>query len=221
MQLEEKLKCMNEAYWSVARIAGLLLLASALIPIGGVLLIVAATDYRPVIGGSLQDLERIAGQIKAHRWALTFWVGGYLGAVSGYGLLTTQVQQSVSHAIASIALIGVALAFIFVALEASFHMSMTTWVAEKTVHGSDIQSFYEPLRLWTSVYGQRIYVFIGLLAIAGYGWAFLRTDLLPDLVGWASIGWGVLWIAALLVFQITIPGTLLIMSSLIGMALLL
>jgi hypothetical protein len=209
---------MSETFWSATRVAGVLLLSSALIPIGGSLILMVGTGYRPVIGGSLQDLERIATEVTAHRWALGFWIIGYLAALSGFGLLTSLLQESSSRAISSIALIGIVVVFVFVALEATFHMSVTTWAAEKTSLDSAVPSFYEPLRLWISVYGQGIYVVIGLLAIAGYGWAFLRTGLLPDLVGWASIGWGALWIAALIVFRTTIPGALLIMTLVIGIA---
>jgi hypothetical protein len=212
---------MSETFWSATRVAGVLLLSSALIPIGGTIILVAVTGYRPAIGGSLQELERIASEVTAHRWALSFWVAGYLAALSGFGVLTSLLQESSNRAISSIALIGIAIVFVFVALEATFHMTVTTWAAEKTVLDSAVPSLYEPLRLWISVYGQGIYVVLGLLAIAGYGWAFLRTDLLPDLVGWAAIGWGALWIAVLVVFRITIPGTLLIMASVIGIALLL
>jgi hypothetical protein len=212
---------MSEAFWSATKVAGVLLLASALIPIGGALALVVATGYRPVIGGSSQDLERIASQVTAHQWALSFWIVGYLSALSGFGVLTSLLQEPSSWAISSLALIGMAIVFIFVALEAAFHMSMTTWVAEKAILGSAVPSFYEPLRLWLSVYGQYIYMIIGLLAIAGYGWAFLRTGLLPDLVGWASIGWGALWIVVIVVFRTTVPGALLIMPLVIGIVLLL
>jgi len=212
---------MGEAFWSATRVPGMLLLSSALIPIGGSLILMVATGYRPVIGASLQDLERLAGEVTAHRWALGFWVVGYLAALSGFGLLTSLLQEPSSRAIVSIALIGIAIVFVFVALEATFHMTVTTWVAEKTIVDSAVPSFYEPLRLWISMSVQPIYVVLGLLAIAGYGWAFLRTELLPDLVGWTSIGWCALWIAVLIAFRITIPGTLLIMSLVIGIALLL
>ncbi len=181
----------------------------------------AITGYRPVIGGSLTDLERIADQVSAHRWALGFWVTGYLVMLSGFSVLNSLLLDSGGRAIPSIAFMGITIVFVFVALEATFHMSVTTWAAEKAVLDSAVPKFYEPLRLWFSVYGQCIYVVIGLLAIAIYGWAFLRTELIPDLAGWAAIGWGLLWITVLVAFQITIPGTLLIMALVIGVALLL
>lgn len=212
---------MSETFWSAARVAGLLLVSSALIPIGGALILVLVTGYRPVIGGSNQELERIASQVTTHRWALSLWVVGYLAALTGFGVLTSLLQELGVRTISSLALIGFAIVFVFVALEAAFHMSVTIWAAKETVLGSAVPSLYEPLRLWLSVYGQYIYTVLGLLAIAGYGWAFLRTELLPDLVGWASIGWSALWIVAFILFRTTIPGTLLIMPLFIGIALLL
>lgn len=212
---------MNETFWSVTNVAGLLLLASALIPIGGIITLVMATGYRPVIGGSLPELERIATGVTAHRWALTFWTIGYLAMLSGFGVLTSRLQESNNRAIPSIALIGIIIVFVFVALEATFHMSVTTWVAENSTQDPSLPDLYQPLRLWFSVYGQYVYTIIGLLAIAGYGWIFLQTEHLPDLVGWASISWGVLWIAVFIVFRTTIPGTLLVMPAVIGIFLLL
>ena len=212
---------MSEAIWSSTKVAGVLLLISALIPIGGTLALVVATGYRPAVGASIQDLERIAGEVTAHRWALGFWVVGYLAALAGFGVLTSLLQGSNPRAISSTALIGFTIVFMFVALEATFHMSVTTWAAEKTTLDPVVPSFYEPLHLWVSMAIQPIYLVLGLIAIAGYGWAFLRTELVPDLAGWASLGWCALWIAISALSRATIPGVLLIISSVIGIALLL
>jgi hypothetical protein len=211
---------MGEEFWSATRVAGVLLVSSALIPIGGGLVLALATGYRPVIGGSQQDLERIASQVTTHRWALSFWVVGYFAALLGFGILTSQLQESGGRTIASLALAGYVITFIFVALEATFHMSVTIWAALETIRDSAVPNFYEPFRQWLSVYGQYIYSIIGLLAIAGYGWALLRTGLIPDWVGWLSIGWSGLWIVAFLALRTTLPGTLLIMPLVIGIALL-
>ncbi len=99
-------------------------------------------------------------------------------------------------------------------------MSVTIWAAQETLRSSAVPSFYEPFRQWLSVYGQDIYGFVGLLAIAGYGWALLRTGLIPDWAGWAAIGWSGLWLVAFLALGTTIPGVLLIMPFVIGLALL-
>lgn len=202
------------------KVAGMLLVSSALIPIGGGLVLVLATGYRPVIGGTPQELERIAGQVTTHRWALSFWVVGYFAALLGFGVLTSLLQESVGRTISSLALLGFVITFILVALETTFHMSVTIWAAEETLRSSAVPSFYEPFRLWLSVYGQYVYSFIGLFAIACYGWALLQTGLIPDWVGWAAIGWSVFWLVAFLVLQTTIPGVLLIMPFVIGIALL-
>ena len=211
---------MSEDFWSATRVAGMLLVSSALIPIVGALVLVMANGYRPVIGGSHGELERIAGQVTTHRWALSFWVVGYFAALLGFGVLTSLLPESGGRTIASLALIGFVITFIFVALEAAFHMSVTIWAAEETVRSSAVPSFYEPFRQWLSVYGQYIYGFVGLLAIAGYGWALLRTGLIPDWAGWAAIGWSGFWLVAFLALGTTIPGVFLIMPFVIGLALL-
>lgn len=203
------------------RVAGILLVSSALIPIGGALVLVLATGYRPVIGGTPQELERIAGQVTTHRWALSFWVIGYFAALLGFGVLTSLLQESVGRTISSLALLGFVITFILVALETTFHMSVTIWAAEETLRNSAVPTYYEPFRQWLSVYGQYIYSLVALLAIAGYGRALLQTSLVSDWVGWAAIGWSVFWLVAFLVIRTSIPGVLLIMPLVIGTMLLL
>ena len=147
---------MSEAFWSTTRVVGALLLSSALIPIGGSFILMVAISYRPVIGGSLHDLERIAGEVTSHRWALGFWIIGYLAALSGFGVLTGLLQEPSGRAIPTIALIGMAIVFIFVALEAAFHMSVTTWAAEKTILDSAVGHLSVGAR-----FGSRCWLYFG------------------------------------------------------------
>ena len=40
---------------------------------------------------------------------------------------------------------------------------------------------------------ERNYVVLACFALAAYGWAILRTEVLPRWLGWAAIGWNVVW----------------------------
>jgi hypothetical protein len=201
------------------KIAGALLLLGPLIPVAGSLLLVLAWGYRPVIGASQADLERIAGQITPHRWALGFWVAGFFTILMGFGVLTTLLEEPTAQRVSWLALIGFVVTFILVALEATFHMSVTTWTAAETVRSATVPRFYEPLRQWVD-YGQFFYTMIGLLSIAGFGWAFLQTELVPVWLGWACVAWSALWLVAFIALRATIPGFLLIMPLVIGIAML-
>ena len=37
------------------------------------------------------------------------------------------------------------------------------------------------------------YVVLACFALVAYGWAILRTEVLPRWLGWAAIGWSVVW----------------------------
>ena len=40
---------------------------------------------------------------------------------------------------------------------------------------------------------ERNYVVLACFAVAAFGWAILSTDVLPRWLGWAAIGWSVVW----------------------------
>lgn len=117
------------------------------------------------------------------------------------------------------AYVAVLVAAILGILEASFHMSVTTWAAQEEAYTASLPVVYPALHQWVG-FMQLIYVNLGLLSLAGYGWALLRTGLLPSWVGLAALVWGVGWLLAFLVMGATIPGVLFIMPAVIGVALL-
>ena len=49
----------------------------------------------------------------------------------------------------------------------------------------DFSELFEPLRLWKSMWVQRFYVPMGIVAVAAYGWAILETRMLPR---WGRMG---------------------------------
>lgn len=66
-----------------------------------------------------------------------------------------------------------------------------------------------------------VYQLLGLLATAGFGWALLQTSLLPSWVGWATLGWGVVWAGVFLKTTNGFPLLPMVMQLVIGIALLL
>jgi hypothetical protein len=90
----------------------------------------------------------------------------------GFGLLVNVPQEPDSQTISTLILVGYVIVFVFVAQEATFHMRVTTWAVGETARSSAVPSFYGPLRQWISWYGQAVYVIVGLLALAAFGWGF-------------------------------------------------
>ncbi len=135
-------------------------------------------------------------------------------------MLTIRLREAGEVRVSSMALILLGFAAILGVLEGTFHMSVTTWAAQEAARTSSVPSTYEPLRHWVNVSIQLFYTALGLLALTGYGWALIRSELIPLWVGWGSVGWGLVWIVILLLTRGTVPAVLFIMPPLIGIALL-
>jgi len=59
-----------------------------------------------------------------------------------------------------------------------------------------------------------------LLATAGFGWAVLRSDVLPAWVGWVAVGWSVLWLVFPLVFKSDLPAAFALFPIIFGVGML-
>lgn len=109
-------------------------------------------------------------------------------------------------------------ATILAILYSTSRMSIELWAAGQAARIGSLPEFFEPLKAWTgSFFGvaERVY----FLATAGFGLGILRTGLLARWVGWAAIGWSLLWLLGGLLGGVP-PATPLIMPVVIGFALL-
>ncbi|MFQ5923557.1 MAG: hypothetical protein ACE5M4_12010, partial [Anaerolineales bacterium] len=202
---------MNEGLWSTERIAGAALTVSTLILVAAFALLVARRALPAVFALLEGSLEEVAQHVSTFRSVNLMYGAGWILQLLGFGMLTIRLREIGDGTISSLALILLGFAAMLGALEATFHMSVTTWAAQEAARTSNVPSFYEPLRHWVNVSIQQIYTVLGLLALAGYGWALIQTELVPLWVGWASMGWGLVWIVALLMTRGTIPAVLFIM----------
>jgi hypothetical protein len=92
-----------------------------------------------------------------------------------------------------LAFTAVLIATILGLLHATFHMTVATWAAQEAARTGSLPEVYEPLRIWIGG-AFRIAYLLHLLAMAGFGWAILRTNLLGSWIGQVIIGWSLLWI---------------------------
>ena len=214
----------SQAVQGPGRVAGALLVASLLILVIA-LVIMAASGALPAFSASLQgSLEQMAPYAVTFRRVNLLYAVGWIVELLGFGLLAHLLLRASDgrlaiEQVAVLALIAMLAAAILGILEASFHMSVTTWAAQEEADTTSLPDVYPALRQWVG-YMQLIYVILGLLSLAGYGWALLGTGLLPPWVGVASLAWGGSWLLVFLVMGATIPGVLFIMPAVIGIALL-
>ena len=101
----------------------------------------------------------------------------------------------------------------------STHVPPTLLAAEEATRTSIVPAYYEPLRVAADGL-LRVYLILGLVATAGFGWALLLTGTLPAWVALATVGWGVAWAGVALVTSEAIPLLPMVMPLVIGISLL-
>lgn len=135
----------------------------------------------------------------------------------GFGLLTIMLVQAGDETLAIPAFIAVVVAAILGVLHGTFNMSVEIWASQEAARTGSIPEIYVVLQDWISD-TFRIGYLLYLAATAVYGWAILRTDLLPAWLGMAAIGWSLLWLLSGLIGD-GAPAIPLIMPAVIGAAL--
>jgi hypothetical protein len=211
----------SSRFWqqSSEKAAGLLLVASLLIGLMAVPIMVvsgALPGFAAALQRALTDLAPHAGTFRLLN--LLYTLAGIVQLL-GFALLARRLAHAGAEAPATLAFTLIAVASILGVLHGTFNMSVMTWAAEVAARTGSAPEGYEVLRVWVSS-AFRVGYRAHLLAAAGFGWAIVRTRLLPPPLGWAAIGWSLLWALGSLA-GVGAPGLLFIMPAVIGTALLL
>jgi hypothetical protein len=208
---------MNQEFWTDERVAGSLLVTSLLILVLA-LIIMIASGAMPGFSAMLQgSLAQVAPYAATFRLLILLFVIGWIVQLLGLGLLTRLLLRAGGEQLAILAFTLILVAAIISILYSTFRMSVELWAAQEAARIGTLPAFYEPLRAWISDFfrvASRMYH----LAVAGYGLGILRTGLLVSWVGWAAIGWSLLWLLGGLV-GVGAPAIPLIMPVIIGIAL--
>lgn len=138
----------------------------------------------------------------------------------GFTLLAVMLAEAGERALASVALVLFVFAVAVAVIEGSFQGAVTPWAGRHWERTGAVPELFEALRHWVQYGVQPVYMAAYLLAMAGFGWAVLRTAVLPDWVGGAALGWTGL--AAVLYFGVVgAPAVIAVYPLLFGFALVL
>ena len=209
-------KIFEESFWNPERVAGLLLLSAFLVPI--LMLVVFA------LHGNLADVfSQIGGAGRngfVRNVSLSGWISASLLSLAGFNLITILLQREGEKLLSSVALTAMLLTTALLVLEATIHLAFGAWAGDEFLRTGSEPALYSVFFEWSSVILQRIYVSIGYIGLALFGWSILQTAWLPGWAGWMSIAWGGSMLGFLLLSGTTLPATLLIPGAVIGMILL-
>lgn len=209
---------MNRALWTDRSVAGGLLVGSLLI------LLLAA--IRMIAGGAIPgfaamvqgSLAQAAPYTATFRLLIFLFVIAWLMQLLGLSLLTRLLLRAGSEQLAILAFTLTLVATILAVLYVTFRLSVDLWIAQEAATTAVTPALYAPLRAWISdsfKVATRAYH----LAVAGFGFAIVRTRLLAPWVGWAAMAWSLFWLLGGL-FGIGAPAIPLIMPAVIGVTLL-
>jgi uncharacterized membrane protein YGL010W len=200
------------------RIAGILLAASLLILLLALIILLVRGALPAFAAGLRGSLAAKAPYAATFHWLNLLWTAGWIVQLLGFGMFTRLLLSVDDESLAILPFLAVLIAAIIGVLHGTFHMTVESWASLETARTGNIPEAYEPLRDWIGSSFRVAYV-LHLAAIVGFGWGILRTGLLAPWVGWAAIGWGILWLAGYLV-GVGAPAILFIMPAVIGIALL-
>ena len=214
---EHSLAGMRKHILNTQYLSGILLLAGTMVIGTGMIVLAVRGELRGLDAGFM-GVEGINNAATAFRTLEIYQVVWMILLFLGFGALTILLQEAGDHSISMLSLNLYIVMVVGMAIEGSFHSSVTVWAAREWSMKAAVPEFYEPLRQWVNGSVQLVYTSFGLLAMAGYGWSILRTRVLPRWVGWTVVGWIGFWGMFFVLRQETLPPILMIPPIILGVA---
>lgn len=185
---------MDQTFWNDKRIAGSLLAASFLILLLALIIWITSGAIRGFLASQGQgSLAQMAPYVNITRLLILSFMVAWIVQLLGFGLLTRLLLRAGGPQLAVLAFTLILVATILAIVNLAFRMNIQLWAAQETARTGSLPAVYELLRAWPSSLfdiAERAYY----LAVAGIGLGILRTGLLARWVGWAAIGWNLLWL---------------------------
>lgn len=203
-------------FWNLGRITGVLLILAFLIPI----LLIGIFTITGNLPKVFSQIQGSGHDSFVRNISLVGWIIASLVSLAGLTLLSFILTKERDFPLSKLAWIAMVLATVFLILEATIHLSFGSWAAEEFLRTGKEPDLYREIFRWASVILQRVYVPIGYFSLILYGCAVLQSDILPDWSGWQSIVWGGGMLLVLIFSGVTLPATLLIPGTVIGIFLL-
>ncbi len=209
---------MSRSIWTTGRVSGtLLVLSFAIIAVEFVVVLTQGkfegveAAWEGVEGiGEAATVFRDIDALRSPQVVLLFL---------GFGMLTVHLSEAGDRALSFLAFNLFMVFVILAAMEDTFHSEVTAWAGEEWARTGAVPEFFDPLREWVNGPVQLRYVTFVNTSMAFYGWAFLRTGVLPRWIGWSTLIWSLGWLILAVVIQLTLPATYILLPLLLGVAL--
>ncbi|MDX1469834.1 MAG: hypothetical protein R3258_10890 [Acidimicrobiia bacterium] len=201
------------------RLGGIALLAS--VGVLGVVfaLVVSRSQIRGLSAGfmGVEGIGRDAVALRTLMRGLALF--GILQLI-GFGVLAASLTEVGERTIATVSYALWVLASAAGVFRVVSDGTITVWAGERWAETGSVPEVYAPL----NDLAQNSFVWFAevpwLIAAAGFGWAVLRSGLLPSWVGYIAIGWSAVWLSYPVIFKSDLPAVLMIYPILFGVGML-
>ncbi len=138
----------------------------------------------------------------------------------GFGVLSSVLFEAGERTLALVSFGLWVLASAAAVIRAVSDATITVWAGERWAETGTVPEIYEPLHAFASNsffwFGEIPY----FLAAAGFGWAVIRSGVLPESIGYVAVGWSAFWLSYPLVFRSDLPAVLALFPILFGVGML-
>jgi len=196
------------------RITGIVIFLSVVLPI--LLIIVISRGDFSGFQATMKGIEGVGESVSILRKTLPLAPLTVVLTLGGFGMLTLLLRQAGDNGISLLAFNLMLFSQVFIIFQGTFHGAVTVWGANELANTGSVPELFHPMWRWMYSGVQQIYVYMGLLALAAFGWAILQTGLLPIWLGWSLIGWSALWLILFLIAGDNLPLVLVVPPIVMG-----
>jgi hypothetical protein len=197
------------------RLGGAALLASVTVLVIGFVVIAGRGQIRGLGAGfmGVEGIGRDAAALSTLMKALA--VFGIL-QVLGFGVLASALSKTEEATLGLVSFGLWVFASAAAVIRAVSEGTLTVWAGNQWAETGSVPEMYEPL----NAFAQQSFLWYAevpwAIAAAGFGWAVIRSGVLPPWIGYVVVGWSVLWLLFPLLFRFDLPAFLLLYPLIFG-----
>lgn len=182
--------------------------------------LIAARGQMRGVAASFMGVEGIGRDAVALKTLLKGQAAYGLLLIVGFGVLASGLAEAGER---SLALVSFGL-WVFASaagvIRAVSDATITVWAGQQWAETGSVPEIYEPLNAFA---GNSFFWFSEIpyfVAAAGFGWAVIRSGVLPAWVGYVAVGWSAIWLVFPLVFKSDLPAVLALFPIIFGIGML-
>ena len=182
--------------------------------------LIAARGQMRGVAASFMGVEGIGRDAVALKTLLKGQAGYGILMLIGFGVLASGLTEAGERSLALVSFGLWVLASAAGVIRAVSDATFTVWAGERWAETGTVPDIYEPLSAFA---GNSFFWFSEIpyfVAAAGFGWAVIRSGVLPIWVGYMAVGWSALWLLFPLMFKFDLPAVLALFPIIFGVGML-